>query len=131
MKMTFRGWGAFQARKRMSVISGWLADVGAQSLSIFRAGMRGPHSGRIYQRRGGPHRASARGEYPAIDSGALLGSLRMRSNNVEVVIGTNMFYSKWLRGGTKKMARRKMSDNALREGRKRAGAAGRWVRWGR
>ena len=40
----------------------------------------------------------------------------MTSNSV--TIGTSMPYSGFLRRGTSKMARRKMSDNALEEGMK-------------
>jgi hypothetical protein len=44
------------------------------------------------------------------------------------MIGTNVPYSMYLRRGTTRMQRRKMSDNAMKEGVK-AGRLGRWMEW--
>lgn len=48
-----------------------------------------------------------------------------------MTIGTNRPYSIFLRMGTSRMARRKMSDDALKEGMRAAGRMGRWVEWAR
>ena len=53
------------------VIRKTVFDIHAEMLEA----MRGPKSGRTYKRRGGTHRASARGEAPAIDTGFLIGSI--------------------------------------------------------
>jgi hypothetical protein len=106
--------------------------VKEQSQRIFTDGMMGPHSGQIRSKRngGGRHQASAAGEYPANDTGGLLASMRSRVTSSEVTIGTDVFYAKFLREGTGQMARRKMSDNALTEGGKRAKPFSRgWVAW--
>ncbi|QBQ72040.1 hypothetical protein Milano_017 [Agrobacterium phage Milano] len=54
-------------------------------------------------------------EYPARDTGDLFRSAKKRVARDEMEVGTNMFYSRFLREGTSKMARRKMSDTALEE----------------
>ncbi|UPT53287.1 virion morphogenesis family protein [Synechococcus phage Yong-L2-223] len=59
-----------------------------------------------------------------------MGSIRTRTTLTETTIGTNQFYSKFLRDGTRKMARRKMSDDALQEGTEEARKMRfLWVRW--
>ena len=131
IELQFIPWARFRARRMPKVTTSWLRRVRNEATITFRAGMLGPHTGRIYRRRGKPHQASAPGEYPAKDTGRLLASLKAASNPQEAVIGTNMPYSKWLREGTRKMARRKMSDNALREGRAAAGHPKGWVAWAR
>jgi hypothetical protein len=98
--------------------------------------MLGPHSGRIYRRRGGRrHQASVNrpgAEYPANDSGRLLASLKSRQTKDSATIGTDAHYAKYLRTGTRKMARRKMSDHALTEGAEAAkGQSVGWVQWAR
>lgn len=116
--LEFKPWGRFWAKKNNKIIRQYLRAVKDKSQEIFKRGMLGPHSGRIYARRGGRlHQASAPGEYPANDTGKLLASMRGRVTQIEATIGTNMYYARFLRTGTTKMARRKMSDNALREGR--------------
>lgn len=127
---SFKGWSAFRAKKNPQVIRSWLQTVGDQAQKVFTAGLLGAHSGQVYYRRNGTHRASAPGEYPANDSGNLLASMRQETSATEATIGTNVFYAKFLREGTRKMARRKMSDNAILEGAKRAKPASRgWVAW--
>lgn len=75
-----------------------------------------PKSGRTYYRRGRLHRASAPGEYPAKDTGALRASVDYTVAGItRMEIGTQMFYAYYLRYGTSKMKPRKMSDAALRE----------------
>ena len=130
MAFSFKGWSKFFAQKNQRVVRSWLQTVGDQAQRVFTAGLLGAHSGQIYRRRGGTHRASAPGEYPANDTGNLLASLRQKTSDTEATIGTNVFYAKFLREGTRKMARRKMSDNAIVEGAKRAKPASRgWVAW--
>lgn len=127
MRLNFEGWGRLRAIVDRDIIKVWLGRVAEESENVFRAGMLGGHSGRIYNRRRGLHQASAPGEYPANDSGALLESLRTRTTSTEATIGTNMRYSRWLRGGSRRMARRKMSDNALIEGAERASPSSRGI----
>lgn len=131
IRLIFRPWRTFFARKDLRVVTRWLARVAVNSERIFKAGMRGGHSGRIYRRSGRYHQASAPGEYPAVETGRLIASMRAHSTINEAQIGTNMPYSRWLRTGTRHMARRKMSQNALVEGRLRSGQLGRWVKWQR
>ena len=137
IELQFIPWARFRARRMPKVTTSWLRRVRDEATSTFRAGMLGPHTGRIYYRRRGRHQASAPGEYPAKDTGRLLASLKGQSTPQEAVIGTNMPYSKYLREGTRKldgtrlMMRRKMSDNALREGRAAAGHPKGWVAWAR
>lgn len=124
-----RRFKAFVDRKRMR---NWLRIVKDEAQAVFTAGLKGPHSGRVYSRRGRRHQASAPGEYPANDTGNLLASLKGQVTANTATIGTNVFYSKFLREGTRKMARRKMSDNALSEGvdEARPKLKG-WVAWSR
>ena len=92
--------------------------------------MLGRHTGRIYRRKRGYHQASAPGEFPANDTGRLLASMKRSVSSDEAKIGTNMFYAKYLREGTRKMARRKMSDDAIKEGVEvNKGRAKGWVAW--
>ena len=115
-----KAWERFWARKDNKIIRQYLKTVKDKSQEIFTKGMKGPHSGRIYRRKGGrTHQASAPGEYPANDSGKLLASMKGRVTSTETTIGTDEYYAKWLRTGTKdgKLKRRKMSDSALKEGR--------------
>ncbi|MEY9493747.1 phage gpG-like protein [Bradyrhizobium elkanii] len=117
--MQFTPWREFQAVKRPEVISAWLRGIAKASEQAFRAG-----ASRAYPP------ASAPGAWPARRSGGLLGSIETEVTASSVTIGTNQRYSKFLREGTSRMARRKMSDNALKEGMFRA-RLGRWVEWQR
>lgn len=129
--LSFQAWRRFTARRMPKVTTSWLRQIRDESRKAFRRGMtKGPHTGRIYSRRGGRrHQASASGEYPAKNSGRLLASLKAQSSPTEAIIGTNAPYSRYLREGTKHMARRKMSDNALQEGRSAVGSPRGWVAW--
>lgn len=113
----FRPWRPFIARKKPQVIKRWLKSVGDAGTEAFKNMKRYPP-------------ASTPAQYPAIRTGALRGSIRAVVTNESVTIGSNMFYSIFLRQGTSKMARRKMSDNALQEGMTKA-RLGRWVEWSR
>ena len=92
-----------------------LEDVAVSTEQKFRAGLNGGHSGRTYLRKGRSHQASAPGEYPANDSGALQGSLGHTVSANEAVIGTNAKHSVFLAHGTSKMAKRKFVAEALQE----------------
>jgi hypothetical protein len=62
-------------------------------------------------------------------TGSLLASIKYEMGGDEVTVGSNMYYSRYLREGTLPMGgRRKMSDDALEEGMKHA-RLGRWVEW--
>ncbi|MGL5734764.1 MAG: hypothetical protein ACRCYS_07850 [Beijerinckiaceae bacterium] len=123
-------WSRFKALKQQAAIRRWLMSVSKSSQSVFIAGMNGRHSGRIYRRRGRIHQASAPGEFPATDSGRLLASLKGQVMTDEAKIGTSAYYAKWLRGGSRKMQRRKMSDDAMKEGiAVNKGRAKGWVAW--
>lgn len=120
MNFTFAPWPRFYAKLDEKVIQRYLHGVAVAVEKTFIEGMRSPKSGQWYWRRSRWHQASAPGEYPAIDTGRLLGSLHSELTQRSAEIGTNMFYSKYLREGTRRMARRKMSDNAMQEGAPKA-----------
>lgn len=118
----FTPWRDFHARKNNAAIHRWLHAVGEASVEAFRQGAS-------RQWPGGDARGSAPGEWPMRRTGSLLGSIRFELGHDEVTIGSNMPYSRFLREGTLPMGgRRKMSDNALEEGMKKA-RLGRWVEW--
>lgn len=118
--LEFKAWNRFKAELDRFVIAGFLHDLSENSIKAFRKDMTGPHSGRTYYRKGGAHRASAPGEFPATESGALMASIdtevRMGGNAMSVTIGTNTAYAGFLADGTSRMAKRKMSKEALIEG---------------
>lgn len=126
----FRPWRRMSATLQEPVIRRFLTSVANNSKTAFEKGMQSPKSGRWHA--GLPRRSSAANQYPAVQSGALLRSIRTRVTRREATIGTNMYYSRWLREGTRRMARRRMSDNALQEGisRSRTSLRG-WVKWQR
>jgi phage gpG-like protein len=92
-----------------------------------------PKTGRIYYRKHGRHQASRPyTEYPANETGALANSVTAKSTEDTATVGTTMFYGKFLREGTRKMARRKMSDNIVKARTPRILARLRgWVVWRR
>jgi hypothetical protein len=116
----FKPWGSFRAVKDEAVLRRFLRGAADESEDAFKKGMQSKKHGKIYNRRGRRHQSSAPGEYPAIESGRLFASIDTRVDARSMEIGTSMFYSKWLRGGSRIMERRKMSDNALQEGVPRA-----------
>jgi phage gpG-like protein len=113
----FEPWSPFRARKNKAAIRSWLKGIGEASERAFK------------NMKGYPP-ASSPGEYPAIRTGRLRGSINHEVTDDSVTIGSNMPYSIFLRSGTSRMARRKMSDNALQEGM-RGARLGRWVEWTR
>jgi hypothetical protein len=114
----FSPWSTFRARKDNAEIRSWLHRVAHAAETAFKGGM------------GNYPPASAPGAWPNIRTGNLKGSIRTEVTNVSMTIGSNMRYSKFLREGTSRMARRKMSDDALKAGVK-AGRLGHWVEWSR
>lgn len=120
----FSPWGKFRARKNKAAIRSWLHSVGQASVAAFRGGM------------GNYPPASAPGAWPNSRSGGLKGSIKYEVGGGgafedTVTVGTGMPYSGFLRHGTSKMARRKMSDNALEEGIRHAGRLAKWAEWTR
>ncbi len=118
IQIIFTPWAPFHARKDPNAIHRWLDAIGTASEEAFRNGM-GQYPG-----------PSAPGAWPNSRTGNLRRTIRSEVTVDEVTVGTSMHYSFYLRGGTSKMARRKMSDDALKEGiAKSQGALGRWVQW--
>jgi phage gpG-like protein len=119
IEIQFKPWRTFRAKKDAGTIRSWLRKVADASESAFKKGMPGSPP-------------SSPGQYPAVRTGRLKGSIRTVVSSDEMTIGTNMHYSIYLRRGTRKMARRKMSDDALKEGLEKArGRLGHWVEWSR
>ena len=122
-EIEFSPWGRFRALKKEAEIRRWMWGVGFAGSEAFRSGM------------GKYPPSSSPGAWPNNRTGNLNKSIRFEfggggSFDQTVTIGTSMHYSKFLRTGTSRMARRKMSDNALKEGM-RASRLGRWVEWTR
>lgn len=116
-------WGRFHAKKDPALFRRYLKAVAEEAKKAFVSGMRS-------SKRVGKH--SAPGDWPAVQSGSLLGSIQTRITNNSAEIGTNMPYSRFLRDGTRRMARRKMSDDAMKAGLKAANRRlGEWVQWTR
>jgi hypothetical protein len=116
--LEFSPWSRFRARKKPEEIRRWLRAVGDAGTAAFRSGM------------GSYPPASDAGAWPHSRTGRLKGTIKSVVTNDSVTIGTSAPYSGFLRRGTSKMKRRKMSDDALKEGM-RAGRLGRWVEWSR
>lgn len=116
--LQFKPWRHIEAVHDRAAIRAWLARMASNAHFAFRAGMESSRGGRVYRKRGGRlHRASAPGAWPAVDTGKLKGSIRTQTTDVSMTIGTGQFYAIFLRNGTRKMARRKMSPEALKRGR--------------
>lgn len=120
----FQPWSRFRAEKDRAAIRRWLKGIGEAGEKAFKTMGHYPP-------------ASSPSEYPAIRSGALRASIGHEVTDDTVTIGSDApeggggaSYSLYLRHGTTKMRRRKMSDNALREGMQGA-RLGKWVQWTR
>lgn len=113
MILSFTPWRPFAAFRDRIVTQVYLHGIASSAEAEFRKGIASKKTGRVYRRKGRSHRASAPGEFPARDSGAHLASVSSTSNGSEAVVGSGMFYAKYLRDGTSKMAKRKMSREAL------------------
>lgn len=80
---------------------------------------RGTKSGRVYERSGGKnrgatHRASAPGEAPATDTGALVSSIQTSRRDLVAKVFSRLKYSHWLEFGTLYMEPRPYLAPALR-----------------
>src|SRR5262245_65258595 len=109
IEIIFTPWAPFFARKRPEEIRRWLQQVATASEQAFRSGASAAFPP-----------PSAPGAWPHRRSGGLLGSISSYATDSEAVVGSNMPYSIFLRTGTSLMARRKMSDDALKEGMTKA-----------
>lgn len=117
LTLKFKPWRDFGAVIDTRKISKFLDETGDEAKKAFQKGNRSAKSGDYYTGKSGRRiRASSPGQYPAIDTGALDASITVRRSIFSVTIGTTVFYAKFLRYGTVRMRRRKMSDNALEEG---------------
>lgn len=81
---------------------------------------RGTKSGRVYERAGeanlsATHQASAPGEAPATDTGALVGSIQVTQQGMAGQVATKLEYGFWLEYGTLQMAERPFLRPALAE----------------
>lgn len=83
---------------------------------MIRASMKEPKTGRWY----GMHQASAPGEAPAIKSGALYDSIRIKISNrgMSAEIGTNLPYGDYLERGTAHMLARPFLNPAIEQSAK-------------
>ncbi|MGP1664479.1 MAG: hypothetical protein ACTS5I_00900 [Rhodanobacter sp.] len=77
-------------------------------------GMAASHSGAWY----GGHQASAPGEMPAIDTGALVNSIQTEVQGTEGAVYTNAEYAEHLEYGTVNMAARPYMTPAAEQARK-------------
>jgi HK97 gp10 family phage protein len=74
---------------------------------IKRAIQRGPKSGRVYNRRGVTHQASAPGQAPATDTGSLVSSITFKQvNRLTAEVESRLDYAAFLEFGTQKMGAR-------------------------
>ena len=110
---------SFHAKYDKRAFKRWLQIVARESEKAFKGGMKGyPLAPKPCLR------------HPAIRTGALRASIRTRVTDNAVEISSNRPYSGYLRSGTRKMQRRKMSDNALKEGIEKAKRLSKkWVGW--
>lgn len=134
LRFVFTPWRNFMAYRDAKVLPRFMREAAKEYEDEYKEAIRSPpKTGRIYMRKHGRHQAS-KGivEYPANDTGRLLNSVTKKSTSNTATIGTTMFYGKFLREGTRKMKRRKMSDNIVRDNTPRILARLRgWVVWKR
>lgn len=121
MKMQFTPWRRFDAFHDQNAVRKFVRTAADVMLDRLKKGLRKPpktgrkyfgKSKRIVQASSGLRPAM---EYPAVDTGDLLASAEKSVSSTQAEIGTGMYYSRFLREGTKRMVRRKMSDTALTE----------------
>lgn len=85
-------------REAHAIVQGTVLDIETR----VKTEMAGPKSGRMY----GGHQASAPGEAPAVDTGALISSVQTDVQGTEGSVYTNMEYAPYLEYGTSQMAPR-------------------------
>jgi phage gpG-like protein len=130
-QIQFEPWNRFRAIKDLSGIRAFLRDVARKSEQAFIDGMQSPKAGRTYYSRRGNHQASAADQFPAVQTGALRGSVGTSVGAMEAVVGTNTSYSLYLRDSTSKMKSRRMSKEALEIGLQGARFTKPFARWSR
>lgn len=109
--LAFKPWRRIKVENAKDVIARFLQDVARTTHFTLRAGMEASRGGKVHR---GRRPASRPGAYPAVQTGRLKGSIRQTVTATEATVGTNTHYAIYLRRGTRKMARRKMSDDALK-----------------
>lgn len=74
---------------------------------VKQAYQKGPKTGRIYQRGGVTHQASAPGEAPATDTGTLVSSVYFdQESKMSATVGSRLAYAHYLEFGTRNIAQR-------------------------
>lgn len=134
MRWRFTPWREFFAFRDRRVTTDFMREAAKEYEDEYKKAIRNPpKTGRMYRRRGGMHQASrALSEFPANDTGKLQNSAKGTSTALSATVGTTMFYAKFLREGTRRMGRRKMSDNIVQANTPRILARLRgWVVWKR
>lgn len=129
----FIPWARIRVNYETKAVRSFFAAVANEGKRTFLAGIDGKHSGRIaYRRGGGRFTRSAPGEYPARDSGDLRASVDSIFTSRSATVGSNVAYSIFLREGTTRMERRRMSDTALMTAAENSREKlGRFVKWER
>jgi len=121
VKLEFTPWKRFDAFHDKNAVRRFLRTAADVVLDHLKKGLRNPpKTGRKYFGRSKRMVQASTGlraaaEYPARDTGDLLKSADKRVDQTQFEVGTGMYYSRFLREGTRKMVRRKMSDTALTE----------------
>jgi len=85
-------------REAREIVTETVLDIETQ----IKVGMASSHSGEWY----GSHQASAPGEMPAIDTGALAASILTEVSGTKGTVYTNMEYAEFLEYGTANMQAR-------------------------
>lgn len=91
------------------IIEETIFDVATETQALAVQGINGPpKSGRVYEKYNPrrTHQASAPGQYPASDTGGLVGRVIMQPIPSGYEVGTNIKYGQWLEFGTARMAAR-------------------------
>lgn len=85
-----------------------IADIAAELEADIKLSLQqGARTGRVYQRGGVTHQASAPGEAPANDTGGLFKSIyHERLSSLTQVVGSRLVYALHLEYGTRRMAPR-------------------------
>lgn len=104
---------AINARVEQAAARGTFMAANLVRTEAIRLILRTPKSGRTYTRRGVTHQASAPGEAPASDTGALVGGIRVEHQGLSATIISSASQSKALEHGTSRMRPRPFMRPAL------------------
>lgn len=106
---------ALNAAMREAVMRGMAQGAELVRNEAIRLIQDTPKTGRIYQRRGVAHRASAPGEPPASDTGRLVNSITTSLNDADLTFGISFGteYALMLEYGTARMQPRPYARPAL------------------